>query len=98
MVFESIVAELLNKVIGEYIENLDYSQLKLSLWGGKNAQNNFVFYLATAFCITISLFSGDLVLNDLLIKESALDVLDLPVRLEYGRLGIKFVIYTYNYM
>nr|XP_012230348.1 PREDICTED: vacuolar protein sorting-associated protein 13C isoform X2 [Linepithema humile] len=63
MVFESIVAELLNKVIGEYIENLDYSQLKLSLWG------------------------GDLVLNDLLIKESALDVLDLPVRLEYGRLG-----------
>ncbi|XP_012058655.1 PREDICTED: vacuolar protein sorting-associated protein 13C [Atta cephalotes] len=63
MVFESIVAELLNKVIGEYIENLDYSQLKVSLWG------------------------GDLVLNDLLIKESALDVLDLPVRLEYGRLG-----------
>ncbi|KAL0119958.1 hypothetical protein PUN28_007968 [Cardiocondyla obscurior] len=63
MVFESIVAELLNKVIGEYIENLDYTQLKVSLWG------------------------GDLVLNDLLIKESALDVLDLPIRLEYGRLG-----------
>ncbi|XP_029176856.1 vacuolar protein sorting-associated protein 13 isoform X2 [Nylanderia fulva] len=63
MVFESIIAELLNKVIGEYIENLDYTQLKVSLWG------------------------GDLVLNDLFIKESALDVLDLPVRLEYGRLG-----------
>ncbi|CAK9800782.1 Intermembrane lipid transfer protein Vps13, partial [Anthophora quadrimaculata] len=63
MVFESIVAELLNKVLGEYIENLDYSQLKLSLW------------------------SGDVVLKDLLIKETALDALDLPVRLEYGRLG-----------
>ncbi|XP_026827312.1 vacuolar protein sorting-associated protein 13 isoform X2 [Ooceraea biroi] len=63
MVFESIIAELLNKVLGEYIQNLDYTQLKVSLWG------------------------GDLVLNDLLIKESALDVLDLPVRLEYGRLG-----------
>jgi len=37
MVFESIVAELLNKVIGEYIENLDYTQLKVSLWGGKSA-------------------------------------------------------------
>lgn len=49
MVFESIIAELLNKVIGEYIENLDYSQLKLSLWGGKNTQNNFVFYLVTLF-------------------------------------------------
>ncbi|XP_076249315.1 vacuolar protein sorting 13C isoform X2 [Calliopsis andreniformis] len=63
MVFESIVAELLNKVLGEYIQNLDYTQLKLSLWG------------------------GDVVLTDLLIKETALDVLDLPIRLEYGRLG-----------
>lgn len=36
MVFESIIAELLNKVLGEYIQNLDYTQLKLSLWGGKN--------------------------------------------------------------
>lgn len=35
MVFESIIAELLNKVLGEYIQNLDYTQLKLSLWGGK---------------------------------------------------------------
>lgn len=26
-------------------------------------------------------------LTDLLIKESALDVLDLPIKLEYGRLG-----------
>ncbi|XP_058806498.1 intermembrane lipid transfer protein Vps13 isoform X2 [Phymastichus coffea] len=63
MVFESIVAELLNKVLGEYIQNLDYKQLKLSLWG------------------------GDVVLKDLLIKESALDMLDLPIKLEYGRLG-----------
>lgn len=46
----------------------------------------------------IFLLSGDLVLNDLLIKESALDVLDLPVRLEYGRLGIKNCIYyIYRY-
>ncbi|CAD6216264.1 GSCOCG00012879001-RA-CDS [Cotesia congregata] len=65
MVFESIVTELLNKILGEYVENLDYKQLKLSLWG------------------------GDVVLKDLLIKESALDVLDLPIKLEYGRLGKK---------
>ncbi|XP_074114843.1 vacuolar protein sorting 13C isoform X2 [Cotesia typhae] len=63
MVFESIVTELLNKILGEYVENLDYKQLKLSLWG------------------------GDVILKDLLIKESALDVLDLPIKLEYGRLG-----------
>lgn len=96
MVFESIVAELLNKVMGEYIENLDYTQLKVSLWGGKNAcsvillfDNNCVFHIKK------SLLSGDLVLNDLLIKESALDVLDLPVRLEYGRLGIKIILLIY---
>ncbi|XP_043479643.1 vacuolar protein sorting-associated protein 13 isoform X2 [Leptopilina heterotoma] len=63
MVFESIVADLLNKVLGEYIQNLDCTQLKLSLWG------------------------GDVVLKDLLINESALDMLDLPIKLEYGRLG-----------
>ncbi|XP_046738037.1 vacuolar protein sorting-associated protein 13 isoform X1 [Diprion similis] len=63
MVFESVVAELLNKVLGDYIENLDHKQLKLSLWG------------------------GDVVLKDLLIKESALDKLDQPIKLAYGRLG-----------
>lgn len=35
MVFESVVAELLNKVLGDYVQNLDHKQLKLSLWGGK---------------------------------------------------------------
>lgn len=38
MVFESIVTELLNKVLGEYIQNLDCTQLKLSLWGGKHSR------------------------------------------------------------
>jgi len=42
MVFESIIAELLNKVIGEYIENLDYTQLKVSLWSGRNVYNNSI--------------------------------------------------------
>ncbi|XP_011301984.1 vacuolar protein sorting-associated protein 13C isoform X2 [Fopius arisanus] len=63
MVFESIVTELLNKFLGEYIQNLDYKQLKVSLWG------------------------GDVVLTDLLINENALDMLDLPIKLGYGRLG-----------
>lgn len=44
-------------------------------------------------CVINLLLSGDLVLNDLLIKESALDVLDLPVRLEHGRLGIKIELF-----
>jgi len=35
MVFESIVAELLNRFLGDYVENLDQSQLKIGIWGGK---------------------------------------------------------------
>lgn len=35
MVFESLVADLLNKYLGEYVDNLDRSQLKIGIWGGK---------------------------------------------------------------
>ncbi|TDG48268.1 hypothetical protein AWZ03_005223 [Drosophila navojoa] len=34
MVFEAIVADVLNKVLGDYIENLDHKQLKIGIWGG----------------------------------------------------------------
>lgn len=35
MVFESVVADLLNRFLGDYVENLNKSQLKLGIWGGK---------------------------------------------------------------
>lgn len=35
MVFESLVADLLNRFLGPYVENLDASQLKLGIWSGK---------------------------------------------------------------
>ncbi|XP_070537095.1 intermembrane lipid transfer protein VPS13A-like isoform X2 [Ptychodera flava] len=63
MVFESIVTDLMNKYLGDFVENLDKSQLKLSIWG------------------------GDIVLNSLDLKESALDELDLPVKVKSGHLG-----------
>uniref|UniRef100_A0A3P9MZ67 Chorein N-terminal domain-containing protein n=1 Tax=Poecilia reticulata TaxID=8081 RepID=A0A3P9MZ67_POERE len=34
MVFESLVSDLLNRFIGDYVENLDKSQLKIGIWGG----------------------------------------------------------------
>ena len=34
-----------------------------------------------------NLFSGDIVLQNLVLKQSALDELDLPVRTVYGVLG-----------
>jgi hypothetical protein len=35
MVLESVVADLLNRFLGNYVENLNKSQLKLGIWGGK---------------------------------------------------------------
>jgi vacuolar protein sorting-associated protein 13A/C len=34
MVFESIVVDVLNRFLGDYVENLNRSQLKLGIWGG----------------------------------------------------------------
>jgi hypothetical protein len=50
MVFESIVADLLNRFLGDYVENLDHSQLKIGIWGGKG-HGTVVFY-----CIAIIIF------------------------------------------
>ncbi|XP_077862759.1 intermembrane lipid transfer protein VPS13A-like [Saccoglossus kowalevskii] len=63
MVFESIITDLMNKYLGDFVENLDKSQLKLSIWG------------------------GDIVLQNLDLKESALDDLDLPIKVKSGHLG-----------
>ena len=35
MVFESVVVELVNRFLGDYIDNLDKSQLSIGLWGGQ---------------------------------------------------------------
>lgn len=40
MVFESLVVDLMNRYLGEYIENLDASQLKLGIWGGDAVLEN----------------------------------------------------------
>ncbi|KAE8617181.1 hypothetical protein XENTR_v10009002 [Xenopus tropicalis] len=37
---ESVVADLLNRFLGDYVENLDRSQLKLGIWGGNVALEN----------------------------------------------------------
>lgn len=35
MVFETLVVDVLNRFLGDYVVNLDSSQLKLGIWGGK---------------------------------------------------------------
>ncbi|RCN41930.1 hypothetical protein ANCCAN_12090 [Ancylostoma caninum] len=63
MVFESLVADLLNRFLGDFVDNLDASQLNIGIWG------------------------GDVKLENLEVKETALDDLDLPVKLKYGYLS-----------
>ncbi|XP_057687082.1 vacuolar protein sorting-associated protein 13A isoform X2 [Corythoichthys intestinalis] len=40
MVFESVVVDVLNRFLGDYVVNLDSSQLKLGIWGGDVALKN----------------------------------------------------------
>ena len=44
MVFESLVVDLMNRFLGDYVENLDRSQLKLGIWGGKWVFFFFFFF------------------------------------------------------
>ncbi|GFX12517.1 vacuolar protein sorting-associated protein 13A [Trichonephila clavipes] len=132
MVFESLVASLLNKFLGDYVQNFDSSQLKLGIWGGPVAMVGYrastphiqvLFpgwvrltqpFIPTAvgrlmstklawglkhwgltsdrppdwdICSCTSVPNGDVTLKHLDVKESALDDLDLPIKVMSGHLG-----------
>uniref|UniRef100_G1SF78 Vacuolar protein sorting 13 homolog A n=1 Tax=Oryctolagus cuniculus TaxID=9986 RepID=G1SF78_RABIT len=42
MVFESVVVDVLNRILGDYVGNLDSSQLSLGIWKGAVALKNLV--------------------------------------------------------
>ncbi|XP_028328893.1 vacuolar protein sorting-associated protein 13C-like isoform X2 [Gouania willdenowi] len=63
MVFESVVSDLLNRFIGDYVENLDKSQLKIGIWG------------------------GNVVLENLKVKENALSEFNVPFKVKAGQIG-----------
>lgn len=48
--FEGIVASILNKYLSEYIDEVDYNNLKLGIFSGKfNYNFYFVFFLNIKF-------------------------------------------------
>lgn len=74
---EGLLADILNRILGDYVENLDGNQLSVGVWGGQ-------FKLIITFnCYYLP---GDVQLNNLEIKETALDGLDFPVKLKFGSL------------
>lgn len=82
MVFESIVVELLNRFLGSYVENLNSKQLNIGIWQGKIKKNLILNDIIS------SLLLGDVVLNNLVLKASALEDLNLPIQAVYGNLGV----------
>jgi len=56
MVFESVVVELVNRFLGDYIENLDKSQLSMSIWGGVS---RYCIRLVTVLCLYDSSYVTD---------------------------------------
>ncbi|XP_032873462.1 vacuolar protein sorting-associated protein 13A isoform X1 [Amblyraja radiata] len=63
MVFESVVVDVLNRFLGDYVVNLDPSQLQLGIWG------------------------GDVLLNNLEVKENAFCELQVPFRVKAGHIS-----------
>ena len=61
--FESIVASIINRILGKYIDNLQQNQLTIGIW------------------------SGEVVLNNLKLRKDALAALDLPIEVTSGCLG-----------
>src|SRR5574343_1121189 len=57
------VANVLNSVLGTWVDNINSDQLKLSI------------------------FSGEVLLKDLKLKNSAIESLGLPFTLQYGRIS-----------
>lgn len=77
---ESIVAGVLNKVLGEYVANLEQKQLKLGIFNGICGHSRASPPL-TPFC------AGNVVLRNLRLRTDALDKLKLPIDLCEGFLG-----------
>ncbi len=44
MVFENLVVYLLDKYLGDYIENLDTKKLKIDLWSGEFYHEFFLVF------------------------------------------------------
>ena len=60
---KKLLASVLQRSFGEYIEGIDASNLRASVWSGK------------------------VQLNNLRLRRSALDALQLPVKLQAGTIG-----------
>lgn len=75
MVFESVVVDVLNRFLGDYVVNLDSSQLSLGIWGGNVQQTcqlsntNVSSLIKTPLCPFVNIHNTDI--WSFTLKESA---------------------------
>ena len=72
--FESIVATILNRYLSEYIDEVDYNNLKLGIFSGefRNYNLSLLSYLYNIFYKLINAVLGSLELLNVKVKPSAL--------------------------
>ena len=74
---ETTVADVLNKVLGDFVLNVQADQLNVAIWNGR-----FTFIISFLCC---SFDLGNVVLKELQLKTDALSsLLDLPVDIQQG--------------
>lgn len=73
--FEGILEKVLQRALGNYLEGLDKNNLSL---GVKDS---------SFFIITLQVWSGNINLENLFIKRSIFQQLQLPLILKLGRIG-----------
>ena len=64
--FESILADILNRYLKPYVKKLDTSQLRLGIWKGKIYQPLF---LSICVSCNVLMLTGDVCLENLELKE-----------------------------
>lgn len=104
--FESLVANVLNRYLGKYVEGLNQDQLRVAVWRGElfffrllgTAADSWtlsvVLTMDGALLGTVGPRSGDVQLEGLRLRKGALQRLHFPmeVRGRYGEIGLKVVL------
>lgn len=75
---ESLVVNILNQFLKDYVSNLNYDQLKIGIWKGKLS-----FFLTFLYYV-IDTILGEVNLSNLKLRKDALDKLDLPLSVSEG--------------
>jgi len=86
--FESVVVDLLNRVLGSYIKNLNYSQLQVAVWSGMAWPSFPPPFHFIPHRLLLRLLLGNLVLTNLELRPEALDALNLPITVLRGEVTV----------